>query len=211
MPRPNPERRTALADSALSLLATDGVHGLTHRTADRAAGLPAGTAANYFRSREELLVAAAERAVALHLADMNRIDRALDLTGSPDPLTELLAASLVDAVTTSRERYLAIFELQLEARRRPALGAALARLGSVATAFTADEHAALGLDVPPAAISTLVTLYGGTLFTLVCTPGDADHDAIRDLARAIVRGALEPTVSALPTKNRVAAASERHP
>lgn len=198
MPRTNPGRRTALADAALSLLATDGVHGLTHRTAERAAGLPAGTAANYFRSREELLVAAAERAVDLHLTDMNRIDRTLDLTGSPDPLTELLAASLEDAVTTSRDRYLAIFELQLEARRRPVLGAALSRLGSVATAFTADEHAALGLAVPPDAIPTLVALYGGTLFSLVSAPGDVDREAARRLARAIVRGALEPTRSVEP-------------
>ena len=82
----------------------------------------------------------------MHLADMNRIDRTLDLTGSPDPPTELLARSLEDAVATSRDRYLAIFELELWARRRPVLGAALSRLGSVATAFTADEHAATLAD-----------------------------------------------------------------
>lgn len=190
MPRTNPGRRAALADAAVNLLAADGVHGLTHRTVERAVGLPAGTAANYFRSREELLVAAAERVVDLHLADMQRIDRTLDVSRSPDPLAELIAASLEDAVTTSRERYLAIFELQLEARRRPALGAALARLGSVAAAFTAGEHADLGLDVPPDAIPTLVTLYGGALFSLVNAPLPVDAAAVRTVARAIVRGAL---------------------
>ncbi|MCO7274749.1 MULTISPECIES: TetR/AcrR family transcriptional regulator [Cellulosimicrobium] len=199
MPRTNPGRRAALADAAVALLATDGVHGLTHRTVERAAGLPAGTAANYVRSREELLVAAAERVVDLHLAAMRRIDRTLDVSGSPEPLTELLAASLEDAVTTSRERYLAIFELQLEARRRPALATALARLGSVATAFTADEHATLGLDVPPDAIPLLVTLYGGALFSLVNAPGDVDRETTRRLARAIVRGALGADPSAPPT------------
>ena len=91
----------------------------------------------------------------------------------------------------SRERYLAIFELQLEARRRPALAAALARLESAAVAFTADEHAALGLRVPPAAIGTLMTLHGGALFVLVTGPGVVRPDAVRQIAQAIVHGALD--------------------
>jgi AcrR family transcriptional regulator len=190
MPRTNPARRAALTDGGITLLAAEGAHGLTHRAVERAAGLPAGTAVNYFRSREELLVATAERVVSLHLADMGRIDREVDIGSAPDPLTELLAASLMDAATTSRERYLAIFELQLEARRRPALAAALARLTSVAVAFTTDEHAALGLSVPPETIGTLMTLYGGALFVLVTGPGGVQPDAVRQIARAIVHGAL---------------------
>ncbi|WNV76830.1 TetR/AcrR family transcriptional regulator [Geodermatophilus sp. DSM 44513] len=191
MPRRNPGRRAALADAAIALLATEGIHGLTHRAAEGAAGLPTGTAANYFPSREELLVAAAERAVALHLEDMARIDRAVDVSSSTSPLAELIAVSLHEAATASRERYLAVFELQLEARRRPALAAALARLSSVATAFTADEHRTLGLGVPPEAIPTLVTLYGGVLFTLVTGPGGVERDVVRRLAHAVVRGAVD--------------------
>ncbi|HYF47210.1 MAG TPA: TetR family transcriptional regulator [Acidimicrobiales bacterium] len=191
MPRRNPARRAALADAAIGLLAAEGIHGLTHRAVEGAAGLPTGTAANYFRSREELLVAAAERAVSLHLEDMERIDRAVDVSSSPSPLAELIAVSLQEAVTASRERYLAIFELQLEARRRPALAATLARLGSVASAITADEHRTLGLSVSPEAIPTLVTLYGGVLFTLVTGPGGVERDAIRQLAHAIVHGTVD--------------------
>ena len=59
VPPPNNERRAQLADAAIELLAASGVHGVTHRAVDRRAGLPAGTASNYFRSREALLVAAA--------------------------------------------------------------------------------------------------------------------------------------------------------
>lgn len=193
MPRTNPARRAALTDAGITLLAAEGAHGLTHRAVEHAAGLPAGTAVNYFRSREELLVATAERVVSLHLDDMARIDREVDLTSVRDPLAELLAASLVDAATASRERYLAIFELQLEARRRPALAAALARLESVAVAFTTDEHAVLGLSVPPEAIGTLMTLYGGALFVLVTGPGGVQPDAVRHIAQAIVHGALNAT------------------
>ncbi len=190
MSRPNPARRAQLTDAAIGLLARDGTHGLTHRAVERAAGLPAGTAVNYFRSREGLLVAVAERVVSLHLQDMQRIDRQLDAGVASHPLADLLEASLMEAATAERERYLAIFELRMEARRRPALAAALARLDSVATVFTADEHAALGLGVPPEAVPTLMTLYGGALFVLVTGSGDVRAETVRRIAQAIAYVAL---------------------
>jgi AcrR family transcriptional regulator len=212
VPRSNPARRHSLTDAAITLLASDGVHGLTHRSAERAAGLPAGTASNYFRNREELLVAAAERIVELHLADMAHADAAAveqaaqHAPGGPAPdLAELIGMSLEVAASAHRDRYLAVFELVLESRRRPALTAALARLSAGAAGFTGDEHAQLGLDLPARAVPLLITLYGGALFTLVTGPGDAGGagDAVgpdnpgtqagptaHDLARAIVAGVL---------------------
>jgi DNA-binding transcriptional regulator YbjK len=41
-----PARRAALADAAIGLLAAEGIHGLTHRAVEGAAGLPTGTAAS---------------------------------------------------------------------------------------------------------------------------------------------------------------------
>lgn len=212
MPRSNPARRHSLTDAAITLLASDGVHGLTHRSAERAAGLPAGTASNYFRNREELLVAAAERIVELHLADMAQADAAAveqvdrHVPGGPAPdLAELIGTSLEVAASAHRDRYLAVFELVLESRRRPALTAALARLAGGAAGFTGDEHAQLGLDLPARAVPLLITLYGGALFTLVTGPGDAGNagdtagpgsqagPTAHDLARAIVAGVLATT------------------
>src|SRR5690606_3757177 len=57
----NPERRDRLGDAAIEVLASEGSRGLTHRAVDQRAGLPTGTTANYYRSRESLLTAAAER------------------------------------------------------------------------------------------------------------------------------------------------------
>ncbi|GAB3971239.1 TetR family transcriptional regulator [Plantactinospora veratri] len=71
MPPPNQRRRAELADAAIALLAETGVHGVTHRAVEKRAGLPPGTASNYFRSREALLVAAADRVGELHYADMD--------------------------------------------------------------------------------------------------------------------------------------------
>jgi AcrR family transcriptional regulator len=133
--------RPSQADAAIAPLAEAGVHGVTHRAVERRAGLPEGTASNYFRSREALLVAVAERVGELHYADM----KAAGESHRPDS----------------------------------------------PVAFTTGHHASLGLDIPAGAVPTLVTLYGGALFTLVSSPPDEVTPAMaRDLARSIVRGAL---------------------
>jgi AcrR family transcriptional regulator len=191
MPPPNDQRRAQLADAAIELLAEAGVHGVTHRAVERRAGLPPGTASNYFRSREALLVATAERVVRRHQDDMAAAASVHQPIGSPgDQATELIAGSLLAAATTHRQRYLAIFELRLEGLRRPALAAAIDALMADATGFTADHHASLGLDIPPAAVPTMMILYGGALLALVSAPpGTVTPEAVHPLAAAIVRSA----------------------
>ncbi|MEU1728488.1 TetR family transcriptional regulator [Nonomuraea sp. NPDC005692] len=187
MPPTNPARRRALTDAAIALLASSGVHGLTHRAVEKEADLPPGTASNYFRNREALLVAAAERIVELHLADTGR---ATDLAAEqPATLADLLTESLLTAATTLRDRYLAIFELQLEAVRRPVLAAALAGLSGAAARITAGQHDKLGLPVPRERIPILIALYEGALFTLVTAPPqNVRRDAVQALVRAIMDG-----------------------
>ncbi len=189
MPPPNDLRRAQLTDAAIALLAEAGVHGVTHRSVERRADLPAGTASNYFRSREALLVATAERVIALHRADMSRA-----ASGPGDTVTraaDLIADSLMAAATTFRARYLAIFELRMESLRRPALAATLTRLSDATVAFTRRHHADRGLDIPPEAVATMVALYGGALYSLVSGPPEAvDEPAVRALAEAIVRSAV---------------------
>ncbi|GAA4484561.1 hypothetical protein GCM10023191_007870 [Actinoallomurus oryzae] len=183
MPPTNPARRRALADAAIELLASSGVHGVTHRAVEREADLPPGTASNYFRSREALLVAAAERIVELHHADTDRA------TEQPAPLVDLLTASLLTAATTLRNRYLAIFELQLEATRRPALASALESLQDAALQITAGHHDKLGLTTPRSTISTLIALYASALFTLVTSPpGSVSRDVVQEMVQVIMRG-----------------------
>lgn len=187
MPPINQARRRAVADAAIELLASSGVHGVTHRAVEREADLPPGTASNYFRSREALLVAAAERILELHHADT---DRATDqAAGQPASLVDLLTASLFTAATTLRDRYLAIFELQLEAGRRPALASVLASLQDAAMQTTAGHHDKLGLTTPRATIATLIRLYSGALFTLVTSPPESvSRDVVQNLVQVIVDG-----------------------
>ncbi|MEQ4304152.1 TetR family transcriptional regulator [Plantactinospora sp. B6F1] len=193
MPPPNRRRRAELADAAIALLAETGVHGVTHRAVEKRAGLPTGTASNYFRSREALLVAAAERVGELHYADMDAAGSAERprAAGTRERAANLIAGSLLTAATVYRDRYLAIFELRLESLRRPVLADALRGLLQRSVTFTTGHHADLDLAIPPQAVPTLVALYGGALFTLVSSaPDEVTPELTRELAGAIVRAAL---------------------
>ena len=196
VPPPNEQRRAQLADAAIDLLVESGVHGVTHRAVDRRAGLPAGTASNYFRNREALLVATARRVVEQHQADMaeaRRNDPAAT-SGEGDSVEraiELISGSLMLAGGLHRARYLAMFELRLESLRRPALAAAIDELMVAMAAFTGGHHTELGLRIPPVAIPPMLVMYGGALFALVTGRAETvTPAAVRPLAVAIVEGGL---------------------
>jgi DNA-binding transcriptional regulator YbjK len=200
-PPRNMRRRSALADAAIEVLGTAGIHKLSHRAVDERAGLPAGTAANYFPRRDDLLAAAAERVAELHVAEMTAADRAaIASAGDPsgasaglDALAGLIGASLHQAATRHRTRYLAAYELALESTRQPALAEAMARLGAAALGSTLAEHRSLGLPTTAEQVQALIALYNGTLMTLVVAPpGTVTPEATLALASCLVSGVLRP-------------------
>jgi DNA-binding transcriptional regulator YbjK len=199
-PPRNTRRRSALADAVIEVLGTDGIHKLSHRAVDERAALPAGTAANYFPRRDDLLAAAAERVAELHMAEMTAADRAATVPAGassavpagPDTLAELIGASLHDAATRHRTRYLAAYELALESTRQPALAEAMSRLGAGALGAAIAEHRALGLSTTPEQVQALIALYNGTLLTLiVAPPGTVTPEVTLALARCLVTGVLQ--------------------
>lgn len=199
-PPRNTRRRNALADAAIEVLGTGGIHKLSHRAVDERAGLPAGTAANYFPRRDDLLAAAAERVAELHLAEMAAADRAAAVPAGasaaapagPGTLAELIGTSLHDAVTRHRTRYLAAYELALESTRQPALAEAMSRLGAGALGASIAEHRALGLSTTPEQVQALIALYNGTLLTLIVAPPETvTPEVTLSLARCLVAGVLQ--------------------
>jgi DNA-binding transcriptional regulator YbjK len=169
-PPRNEQRRAALADSAIAILADQGIHKLTHRNVDRHAGVPLGTTANYFPQRDELLDAAAHRIVELVLKDTSAAAGAEPPRPLRGPqLANLLGDSLYVAATDQRSRYLAIYELLLEATRRPHLRSTLAAISVATEDATLALHHQLGLRSTRAEVQAMTTLYGGALFALVTT------------------------------------------
>lgn len=120
----NPERRLQLADAALRVLAGQGSRGLTHRSVDTEAEVPRGTASNYFSSRDDIIDAILAR-IGERLAPDPAVHA--ELARRP-PGRELFASYLKDIVhrlTADRDATLALFELRLDAARRPSVAAVL--------------------------------------------------------------------------------------
>jgi DNA-binding transcriptional regulator YbjK len=191
-PPRNTRRRDALADAAIEILGTVGIHKLSHRAVDERVGLPPGTASNYFARRNDLLAAAARRVAQLYLADMAATDRQVTSPADPDRLAELIAASLYDSATRHRSRYLAVYELTLEATRQPELAQSMSQLATAALDTTIAEHRTLGLPTSPEQAQALIMLFSGTLLTLVTGPPEAvTRQNALVLARSLVRGVLD--------------------
>ncbi|MGV9778398.1 TetR/AcrR family transcriptional regulator [Streptosporangium sp. NPDC003464] len=112
-------RREEITDVAIAVLAAEGMRGLTHRTVDRAAGLPEGSTSYYFRTRQALLQATVHRLAEGTAADLAALKAAAgsDLEG----LVEAVVTVVGQWLTTGRDRQLARYELSLEAVRRPEL------------------------------------------------------------------------------------------
>lgn len=122
--RQNPERRTALVDAAIEVLADQGARGLTFRAVDQRAGVPTGTASNYFPNRDALLVQAGRRV-------FERLDPGPEVIGESLALPRTRASvdrlmhEMVGRITAYPSGQLAMLELRLESTRRPELRAIL--------------------------------------------------------------------------------------
>ncbi|MGV2982278.1 TetR/AcrR family transcriptional regulator [Microbacterium sp. AGC85] len=120
----NEARRALLADAGIAVLAREGSRGLTHRAIDAEASVPVGTASTYFRSREALITGLFER-IGVRLAPTSA---ELEARAAEHPSRELFADYIRDIVRrllTNREVTLALYELRLDAARRPELAASL--------------------------------------------------------------------------------------
>lgn len=122
---PEPEqRRLQIADAALAVIGEHGSRGLTHRAVDEAAGLPAGSTSNHFRTREALLEAAARRHAEIDLPPTTDVDSIAEPNAvlNWEQVRALLLAT-VDRLLDPAARSLlaARYELALESTRRPSL------------------------------------------------------------------------------------------
>ncbi|MCP2278160.1 transcriptional regulator, TetR family [Nocardia amikacinitolerans] len=122
--RTNPERRQALIDAAIEVLADEGARGLTFRAVDKRAGVPAGTASNYFANRDDLLTQVGSRFYERLQPSDETMAKVTDGPRTRANITELMK-DIVARIEAFRTGYLAMLELRLEATRRPELRAVL--------------------------------------------------------------------------------------
>ncbi|MFD0578423.1 TetR/AcrR family transcriptional regulator [Dactylosporangium darangshiense] len=131
-------RREELLDAAIELVGTRGMHGLTHRTLDAAAGLPAGSASNHFRTRAALLDAVVERFAARERANWEELALRTAPT-TPQELARALAEFAKESTgphrTLTMARYAILAEAGTHPPLRPQLTATGARVNAWATAW----------------------------------------------------------------------------
>lgn len=175
-------RRTELADAAITTLAREGMRGLTHRAVDRTAGLPEGSTSYYFRTRQALLAAVAERLAEVDATEIPALPQG-DLDAFADA-----AAGLVHAwLTTGRNRQLARYELAPEATRRPELREVLVTVGARVRDIVAELFGAAGVAEPESRAGDFVALVDGLVFDQIARAGDREltPERLRALIRAL--------------------------
>ncbi|MEJ7634742.1 TetR family transcriptional regulator [Aeromicrobium sp.] len=120
----NDDRRSALADAGIRVLAEEGARGLTHRAVDAAAGTPRGTASNYFPTRVDLVAALVDRIEERLAPDPETLAQLKQRTPDRAVFAEHLR-NVVRRLSANPHVSLALFELRLEASRRPSVAKAL--------------------------------------------------------------------------------------
>lgn len=184
----NDERRRALADAGLAVLAREGARGLTHRAVDAEAGVPTGTASNYFRSRDQLVAGLVER-IGERLTPAPDV---LETLGRRQPSVDLFrdyVRDIVARLTVHRDVTLALFELRLEAARRPEIADVMGAW--LRSSFRDDVafNAAAGLPGGRDEIAMFRYAIEGLVFDRLTTSIDPDTPT-DDVVTALVEGLL---------------------
>jgi DNA-binding transcriptional regulator YbjK len=180
-------RRAAIADAAIELVATRGLRGLTHRAVDEQAGLPPGSTSYYLRTRGALLTACVNRMLERDLA-----------RGSMGPpadldLEELLVGMVVNLARDRPNDLIARYELSLEASRQPELRDAIIQGGRLLREGLADLLAGLGIPDAGTAAWPVAAMMDGLLYDRVAGAGttlsaEAFESAVRQTLAALLRG-----------------------
>ncbi|MBP2475355.1 DNA-binding transcriptional regulator YbjK [Crossiella equi] len=196
------DRRAALADAAITVVAAGGMRALTHRAVDAAAGLPQGTTSAYFRTRKALVQALVQR-----LADVETAEIA---ASTPPPSAapvdlDVLATSiavLLDSWLSAprRDRTLARYHCLLEATHHEELRTILAE-GRRPRLQAEELLLRAGSPAPARHARDLVACIDGLLFDrlagagapLAPAPGTPEHVAdLTQTLRTLLAGLLRP-------------------
>ncbi len=186
--RTNPERRQALLDASIEVLAREGARGLTFRAVDKEAEVPAGTTSNYFRNRDELLVQVGHR----YYERLIPSEDAMAKSRGPqtrESMTELMT-EVVDRVSHFRTGYLAILELRLEATRRPDLQALLTERVRADLDFNIANYRESRMPGDEDAVVLMYLALNWLILERLTLPGIFDEKRAAELVTTIVNRAI---------------------
>jgi len=187
--RTSGDRRTALAQAALRVLASAGTRGLTHRAVDEEAGVVQGSVNYYAATRAALLEMAAAELFATDAGILFTVLAPLR-TLAPDRSLAQIIEPLVDFVetmTSDDHRYLVLarFELLGESTRSPHLDEVFTQNRAAFIAVTRSLAEAGGCQTPDDHADVLTMMIDALIFRqAVVGPGRLDRE---QLASALAR------------------------
>ncbi|WP_405445803.1 TetR/AcrR family transcriptional regulator [Streptomyces erythrochromogenes] len=180
--RQNPQRRAALLDAAIEVLAREGSRGLTLRAVDAEAAVPTGTASNYFANRAQLLVQILHRTRERLVPDPAELDGPLD--------TRVLLGRLLERMRRERSVHIAMLELRLEGLRRPELQAELAAFQSEELEANIDWHMQAGLPGDRQGVVLLYLAMLGLIVDDLTVPAMLEAHPVEGLIETMVERLL---------------------
>ncbi|QSB15371.1 TetR family transcriptional regulator [Natronosporangium hydrolyticum] len=189
--RTNLERRTALLDAAIEVLARDGARGLTFRAVDAEAGTPVGTASNYFANRDDLLIQSSHRVYERWLPDQATQAAAAQGPRDQAKLTELMR-EIIERVTGFRSGYLAMLELRLEATRRPELRTVLTNRVRADVDANVAYHLDQGMPGDATSVRLLILALNWLMVEMLTLPELFTPEELDELVVAAVERGLAP-------------------
>ncbi|WP_282777325.1 MULTISPECIES: TetR/AcrR family transcriptional regulator [unclassified Nocardia] len=189
MVRTNPERRRALLDGAIEVLARDGARGLTFRAVDKEAAVPAGTASNYFTNRDDLLVQVGHRYYERLIPSDETMAKLTQAPRTRETITELMT-EVVDRITNFRTGYIAQLELRLESTRRPELQALLTERVRADIDFNIRNHLDSGMPGDEDTVLLLYLALNWLILERLTLPGIFGEQRARELVTVAVDRAI---------------------
>ncbi|MEU3190594.1 TetR family transcriptional regulator C-terminal domain-containing protein [Streptomyces sp. NPDC006992] len=182
------DRRTLLADTAIDVLAEEGIRGLTHRAVDRRAALPTGTTSAYFRTRAALLSALVTRLVHLDQAELQAAAEALPPLRTAEELVNGMALLIGQRLTgEGRRRSLARYACAVESVRDPELREILVPRDNAGREAVRSFLATRGVPDVESRTHTLLTCIDGLVFDHLVSGGEVRRDALDGLVAAALR------------------------
>lgn len=188
------DRRDAIGDAAIAIVAREGLRSLTHRAVDKELALPPGSASYYARTRRQLIEAMVHRLAGRTVSDL----RPPPSPPRTVPAAAKRLAAALDRLAQRAEDHRARYALTVDLVHDPELHALITsrspiREGSLAAATTLLTD--LGVTNPERHAPGLVALLDGLLYDRVA--GSGAHPDARPPAQPI----LEAYLRGLPKKD----------
>lgn len=165
-----PGRRDQVLDAAVHVLGSGGLRGLTYQAVDRAAGVPAGTTSNHFRSRDRLVAGVVAHLQELDASDWRRFANT-SIDGDAEALTTALTRMVRHMLGAGRHRTAARYALALEGIARPPVREQLSQARESLIELTSAWLADLGSPAPREHCTILFDYIEGLLFHQITTSG----------------------------------------